>query len=150
MRLIITTALICILAACKKKESIPDNVMPRDKMEAVLWDMMRADQFLVNFVLRNDSGIDRRAESIRLYQQVLAIHSISKEDLEKSLNYYKTHPLLMKDIMDSLSRATTIAPTLPVLIPDTVKPVGEERIVAPITDTVRPAPKRRPAPLPAN
>ena len=33
-------------AGCKSKNTVPRGVLSPDKMEAVLWDMMRADQFL--------------------------------------------------------------------------------------------------------
>lgn len=127
---------ILVLVSCRGKEAMPTDVMAKDKMQAVLWDMMRADQFLTNYLLKNDTGKDRQAETIKLYQQVLTIHNISKEDLQKSLDYYKARPILMKEIMDSLSKPVLAnAPTLPVA--DTVKPqpIKEEQIVEPVSDT---------------
>ncbi|HMK25332.1 MAG TPA: DUF4296 domain-containing protein [Chitinophagaceae bacterium] len=100
-----------IIAGCKNKNRIPANIIPQKKMQAVLWDMMRADQFLADFVLNKDSSLDKRTESIKLYTRVFAIHHISKEQYERSFSFYKTHPALFKVIMDSLSTAKTEAPT---------------------------------------
>lgn len=100
-----------IITGCKNKNRIPSGIIPPKKMQAILWDMMRADQFLSDFVLNKDSGLDKRAESIQLYGKVFAIHHISKEQFGESFSFYKTHPALFKVIMDSLSIPKTEAPT---------------------------------------
>jgi Domain of unknown function (DUF4296) len=100
-----------IVTGCKNKNGIPAGLIPQKKMQAILWDMMRADQFLSDFVLNKNSSLDKRTESIKLYSQVFAIHQISKEQYEKSFSFYKTHPALFKVIMDSLSTPETEAPT---------------------------------------
>jgi len=100
-----------IIDGCKNKNRIPADIIPQKKMQAVLWDMMRADQFLSDFVLNKDSSLDKRTESIKLYSRVFAIHHISKEQYERSFSFYKTHPALFKLLMDSLSTAKAEAPT---------------------------------------
>ena len=100
-----------IFAGCKNKNRIPARIIPQKQMQAILWDMMRADQFLGDFVLKKDSGLDKRAESINIYRQVFAIHHISKEQFGESFSFYKAHPALFKVIMDSLSMTKTEAPT---------------------------------------
>jgi len=106
--------LICIsilLAACKQTNRIPAGIIPPKKMQVILWDMMRADLFVGDFVLRQDSGLDKKTESNNLYSQVFAIHQISKEQFGKSFSFYKEHPALFKVIMDSLSLPKTETPT---------------------------------------
>jgi hypothetical protein len=71
--------------------------------------MMRADQFLGNFVFNKDSSLDRNTESIKLYGKVFALHEISKEQFKKSFSFYKSHPALFKAIMDSLSQPKKMA-----------------------------------------
>jgi len=99
-----------VIAGCKNKNKVPPDIIPQKKMQAVLWDMMRADQFLSDFVFNKDSSLDKRTRSIQLYNRVFAIHHISKEQYEKSFSFYKTHPALFKVIMDSLSTAKATAP----------------------------------------
>jgi Domain of unknown function (DUF4296) len=96
-----------IIAGCKNKNSVPAGIIPQKKMQAIIWDMMRADQFLTDFVLNKDTSLDKRTESIRLYTQVFTIHQISKEQYEESFSFYKTHPALFKAIMDTLSQPKT-------------------------------------------
>ena len=122
--------LLVFLVGCTSKDKIPSGILPQDKMQAVLWDMMRADQFLNNYVLIRDSALDKRIESIKYYQRVFAIHKVDKNEFEKSYHYYQDHPGLLKNIMDSLSRRPQAAPTklaapvkddsLPPIIKDTL------------------------------
>jgi hypothetical protein len=93
-----------ILTGCKSKNKIPTGILPQKKMQAVLWDMMRADQFLADFVLKKDSGLDKKTESMKLYKEVFAIHQISKEQFRESFSFFKSRPELFKVIMDSLSQ----------------------------------------------
>jgi hypothetical protein len=98
--------LFFLIAGCKSKDVVPANVLPQKKMQAVLWDMMRADQFLANYVLNKDSSLDKKTESIKLYQQALHINGVSKEEFERSFSFYKSHPVLLKAIMDSITNAS--------------------------------------------
>lgn len=73
-------------------------------MQAVLWDMMRADQFLADYVLNKDTSLKKDETRFNMYQQVFAIHKIDKEIYQRSLNYYMDHPDLLKVILDSISK----------------------------------------------
>lgn len=97
---------ILFITGCKRKDAVPGNVLPQNKMQAVLWDMMRADQFLSDYVLNKDTSLKRLTESIKLYQQVLAINGVTKEKFERSFAFYKSHPVLLKVIMDSIVNAS--------------------------------------------
>ncbi len=144
MRLSATIIFCClVMAGCRSEEKLPSDILPREKMQAVVWDMMRADQFLSTYVHGRDSTLNKDSTSIRAYQRVLAVHNLQKEDFAKSFAYYKAHPALMKQIMDSLSRPVSVAPTQKV-VPDEVPPAGEERIVVPGSDT---AIRRPPSPV---
>lgn len=153
MRIIVFITALLLFAGCKRREKIPPGILSNDKMEEVMWDMMKADQFLTSFVIRGDTSVNQLKERTQLYQQVLALHGITRDELAKSIEYYKSKPALMKNIMDSLSITHTIAPTLPVDVADTVS-AGEERIVTPldsVTPPVEPVqPRRRNPAVPVN
>ena len=120
---------LIIITGCKNKNRIPADIIPQRKMQSMLWDMMRADQFLSDFVLYKDSGLDKRTESINLYRQVFTIHQVTKERFAESFSFYKTHPALFKVIMDSLSQPKSEAPT--------------EMIKQPISqDSLQPSPRK--------
>lgn len=96
-----------------------------------MWDMLRAGQFLNDFVFTKDTSIDKVAESLKWYDKVYQIHGITKDQFIKSYHYYKDHPGLMKRILDSLGKNTirdndtadtekSISPT-----PDNLSPQNE-------------------------
>ena len=91
-------------------------------MQKILWDMLRADVFLVDFAGKGDTTFNRPKESISLYQKILAIHNTNKGEFKKSLAWYKQHPIVMKIILDTLQKrqnSTTQEQVKPVLIPET-------------------------------
>jgi len=110
-----TLLIVCgcfLLPACKSKDRLPEHILPKEKMEAVLRDMMRADQFLTDFVFSRDTSFNKKAESVRLYRKVLAIHQVSKEEFRESFSYYRSHPGLLKAVLDSigLQEASVVYP----------------------------------------
>jgi len=92
-----------LMASCSSKEKIPRDLIAQDKMRAILWDMMRADQFLTDYVLNRDTSLDKSAERLRYYSRIFSIHKISREKFQHSFSYYQAHPPLFKMIMDSIS-----------------------------------------------
>jgi hypothetical protein len=122
---------VIFLAGCRGKDRIPIGILPQKKMQAVMWDMMRADQFLADYVLNKDSSLKKQTESIQLYQKIFLIHNIKKEVFQKSLSFYKSRPDLMKAIMDSMSK-------MPLKVSsDTLKPKQVADTLQKKTDTVR-------------
>ena len=70
-------------------------------MRKIMWDLMRADAFVTEFVMK-DSTRDRKTESAILYEKVFAIHSTTQENFKKSMTFYESRPDLFKVITDSL------------------------------------------------
>ncbi|MBM3915613.1 MAG: DUF4296 domain-containing protein [Sphingomonadales bacterium] len=106
-----------ILMVCCSDKKVPSGVLPPDKMQEVVWDMMRADQFVVGFVLPKDSSLQRETEKIKWYNRVLAIHKVSERQFKESFRYYQTRPDLMAVIMDSISRKEDTAGQRPLRKP---------------------------------
>lgn len=95
--------LLTVLFCCKQKERIPKDVLPAAKMQAVLWDMINAGQYLSVFVLSKDT-VDKTGTSAKIYGEVFQVHHITEGEFDRSYSYYKDHPELMKPILDSLSK----------------------------------------------
>ena len=70
-------------------------------MQAVLWDVIKADVFTAEF-LKKDSSKNAAAENLKLQQQIFAIHKVSKADFYRSYDYYKAHTEIFKQVMDSM------------------------------------------------
>jgi len=94
---------LIILASCSGKNKLPAGIIPKEKMEAVMWDMMQADVFLSDFVLNKDTSLKKFEEHTKLYEKVFQIHKTNKEQFSRSFNYYRSHPTIMKDVLDSLN-----------------------------------------------
>jgi Domain of unknown function (DUF4296) len=100
--------LICIvfLFSCGDKNDIPSGIIKPVKMQKVLFDVLRADAFVFDFV-KKDTAKNLDAESVKLQQQLFAVHKVTKEEFYKSYDFYKAHPDLMQPLLDSMiSKAT--------------------------------------------
>ncbi|MGZ8557904.1 MAG: DUF4296 domain-containing protein [Chitinophagaceae bacterium] len=96
--------ILSFVLACSNKNDLPEGILPPPKMQEVMWDMIRAGEFLNGFVFSRDSSIDKPAVSQKWYIKIYQVHKISKTVFDKSYAYYQEHPLLMKSLMDSLSK----------------------------------------------
>lgn len=114
MKILSGIFLVAILS-CSSKDNVPEDILPRQKMTEVMWDMMRAGEFLNSFVFFKDTQTNRSAQSQKWYSKIYRIHGLTKEEFERSYDYYQHHPHLMKIILDSLSRSqvTTSTPYSP-------------------------------------
>ena len=135
------------IAGCKSKNKIPDDVLAPKKMQNILWDLMRADQFLADYVLNQDSSIKKATESQKYYEQIFNLHNVSKEKFQHSFIFYKSHPVLLKAIMDSIStpsKDTIVKPIQPA--PVTLSPL-DDTIVKPTStiprDSFKPPKKKK-------
>lgn len=116
-RIIILLAGLVLINSCGNKDKLPAGILKPAKMEAVLWDVIKADVFTTEFI-KKDSSKNTAAENLKLQQQIFAIHNISKADFYRSYDYYKAHTEIFKQVMDSMvARAerdryqkTTVAP----------------------------------------
>jgi hypothetical protein len=99
------SCVICFLffAACISKNSPPRGIIQKDTMRNIMWDMIQADQYSKIFLTKDSCAINVKDETIKLYQQVFQIHHTTKEEFDKSYQYYLAHQDLNKLIFDSLS-----------------------------------------------
>jgi hypothetical protein len=94
--------------SCSQKEEMPEGILKQDKMQAVLWDVMRAEAFTSGFIQRDTLKNSEDAYN-QLQQQVFEIHQVTRHDFYKSYDYYKMHVPAFKIIVDSMiSKASTV------------------------------------------
>jgi hypothetical protein len=90
---------LAVILSCKS--STPKEVLPPKKMQAVLWDVMQADE-MAEYYSGKDSSFRGLDKHTGYYQKIFSLHKITKEDFTKSLSYYENHPSALKSILDSL------------------------------------------------
>ena len=101
MRIILSLLIIFSISSCIHDNKIPNGIIPQDEMRKMMWDMMRADAYVADFVMK-DSTLDKKNESIILYEKIFTIHATTKEAFQKSIAFYESRPDLLKTITDSL------------------------------------------------
>ncbi|MEO6251869.1 MAG: DUF4296 domain-containing protein [Ferruginibacter sp.] len=93
------------LISCGNNDKKPSGILEPAKMQAVLWDIIRADVFTAQFI-KTDSAKNDVAENLKLQQQIFAIHKISKADFYKSYDYYQSNTTQFKVLLDSMIAVT--------------------------------------------
>jgi hypothetical protein len=102
MRILLLLLCVAIgINACRNKNNIPAGILQKSQMQSVLWDVMQAEAFSNSFIKKvpSNNSID---EDARLQKQIFSIHNISKEDFDKSYNYYVSHSDIMLALLDSM------------------------------------------------
>ena len=99
----ISSFLIClILISCSGRNTVPSDIIKPNKMQSILWDVMRA-QVLSTEIARKDSSINEVAEIKILNQKIFELYNITAPDFDKSYSWYTSHPDVMRAIFDSLN-----------------------------------------------
>jgi mRNA deadenylase 3'-5' endonuclease subunit Ccr4 len=114
--------ILIILLGCGKNKSVPSGVLPAKKMEAILWDLMRADQFVTLHILPKDSSLKKETEHKKWHDKILAIHQLNEQDFQNSFHYYKEHPKLFQEILDTISLSKKYEPVFKTDSTKTVQP----------------------------
>jgi hypothetical protein len=122
MRNIISAFCILFFAACANNTKPPGGIIQPDTMRNVMWDMIQADQYAKQYLVNDSSKFNVKAETIKLYEQVFLIHHITKEQFDKSYQYYITHEDQNRIIFDSLSAQNLRQRHQPVPLPRLTKP----------------------------
>lgn len=102
--LTITLLIGCLLlAGCGNKAKIPDDVIPRKEMESVLWDMILADRYAAQYIMKDSAKLDTKKETFKVYDQVFQVHKITRDQFIKSYKFYLGRPDISKVMFDSLA-----------------------------------------------
>ena len=90
---------VVLLVACNS--GLPKNVLPVNTMKVVMFDMLKADEWYARKLV-GDTLMLRVKEDIPLYEQVFAVHKLTKKEFFDSYHYYEAHPIAYKELVDSL------------------------------------------------
>src|SRR5437762_9966311 len=102
MRVFLITLPLMMLTFCCERKEKSKNILPEKKMREVMWDLLRADQYVADY-LAKDSTRNKKDESLKLYEQVFHLHKITGSQFKSSLAYYTSQPDLFRPIIDSLA-----------------------------------------------
>ena len=102
--------ILCIFFSCTQKKKVPEDILPPDKMGRLVFDIMRADELLIQ--KKTDSIAKDSFSQSNLYKSVFKLHKTNKEEFRRSFVFYENHPDLMKIILDSMHSSLTKKPDL--------------------------------------
>lgn len=108
--------LVVLLAACNFSNK-GKPVVAFEKMQKVIWELMKTDDYYTRISLA-DTNLRGKHKNIELYEQVFQLNKISSKDFYTTIEYYEKHPILFKELMDSVTslskkeNLTTIRPLI--------------------------------------
>ena len=100
MRNVVIISFAILFNACSS-DGVPKGVLQRERMQKVVYDLIRVDEFINNFVSR-DSSVDIKKKRSSLYEQVFKVNNTSRKEFYSSYQYYQQHPDIQKGLFDSL------------------------------------------------
>lgn len=103
MRLIPCLAIAVFLFACTDKSGIPSDVISKSKMELILWDMIKADRFTAQYLVRDSTLKDLDSSRFALYESIFLLHGVKSEEFRESFEFYLARPDITKVMFDSIS-----------------------------------------------
>lgn len=123
-----TSLLFFLVFICGCKPDIPKDVLPPAKMQAVLWDVLQADELAEQYA-HADSSFLKILKHARYYQAAFKVHRTTEETFKKSIRFYMEHPAFFKPILDSMEAAgnrrqktdSLVNKKPKVILPDSVK-----------------------------
>jgi hypothetical protein len=110
MRIYLLGWLLILLVACKNNK-VPEGILPEAKMRVIMWDMLRADEW-ISYEQARDTSFNRQQRTKELYQQVFQVNGITAAQFKKSFHYYEGRPELLKPLLDSLQKKNTLNPAV--------------------------------------
>lgn len=126
MRVLSLGVIIVFITSCTNSNSIPAGIIPKQKMEIILSQLMQSDEY-ANTLIIKDSTKKISTEKMRIYQQVFDLNKVSLKEFKESYQFYMAHPDITKVIFDSISaRASRERASLykPVIDSTKTKPVS--------------------------
>lgn len=114
MKRIVALIFLFLVIGCNTGSDVPKGILPPEKMQHVMWDMIQADGLVA---YSYDTMMRRPAKRMEVYSTVLASHKLTQKAFRKNMDFYESRPDLLKIVLDSLQQmalrdtATIIVPT---------------------------------------
>lgn len=103
MRLVVLIALTLFICGCTDKSGIPGNVIPKNTMELILWDMIKADRFTAQYILKDSLFKNVDSTRFALYESIFALHDVRSAEFKESFEFYLARPDITRVMFDSIS-----------------------------------------------
>ncbi len=98
--------LIVVIVVGVACQSSSKKILEIDKMKVLLMHQLMVEEFHSNFQYRDTISNKDSLRSVG-FAQVLNIHKVDSAQFYKSLNYYKSEPVLYQKLLDSANAYAT-------------------------------------------
>ncbi len=116
MRQVICIVLFSIFSACSN-DAVPEGILEPNQMEMVVYDLLKVDDYINNFAVK-DTSINKKMKRSILYEQVFKLHDTNRKIFYTSYQYYQQHPDIQKTLFDSLfARSGKVKAEMPHIVP---------------------------------
>jgi len=144
MRIIAGLLCIVLIVGCSEKDTIPSGVLGKEEMGSIIWDMMQADQYAGNYLIKDSAKVNVKMETLKLYEEVFRLHKVTREEFRKSFQFYQDHPDITRTMFDSLiargnrmrsesyTHSSAPVPPVPAIKPAVTGPMGHPPAGAPV------------------
>ncbi len=94
--------------ACKNTSASGSEILSKDTMRAVLWEMFEADAYNETRAA-TDTNFRHDSAFATLYTDIFRIHHVTREQFQDSYDYYMLHPEVLRGMIDTLTDRTNRA-----------------------------------------
>ncbi|ANH79881.1 hypothetical protein A8C56_01820 [Niabella ginsenosidivorans] len=98
-KILLSAICFLLVAACGR----PKGVLSEEKMEAVLWDIAKGSEFVNSYVYYRYPQLNHAAINQEVLRKIFTLHNITKEQFDKSLDYYQRKPDVFAALLDSIN-----------------------------------------------
>jgi hypothetical protein len=102
-RALLPVTFFCLFfLCCTNKDKVPANILPKDKMQALIWDLVQVDAYNKQYLSKDSiKKKELSLETMEWYDEVFRFHHTSRAEFDKSYRFYLSNPALLKQILDS-------------------------------------------------
>ena len=100
MRFFIQAVFIFLAVSCSQSDKIPDHILSQEQMVGVFSDIALAEGY-VDAYYTSDSLKVKDSILTSEVDKVLRIHNIDQKKFRESYDFYKTHPVLFRVVVDT-------------------------------------------------
>lgn len=116
MRKVLCIVLISVLSACAN-DSVPEGILEPNKMQMLVYDLLKVDEYINNYVVK-DTSVDKKMKRSILYEQVFKLHNTNRKEFYTSYRYYQQNPNIQKTLFDSLlAKSGRVKAEIPRIVP---------------------------------
>jgi hypothetical protein len=93
--------LVLTLATCSRSRNVPSDILPKERMGSILYDIGVAEGAMESIYYRDSSK--NKDSLLRTHlDRVMRIHGTDRAEFVRSYAFYKKNPLIFKEVVDSL------------------------------------------------